>query len=487
MRFLRRSLVGLFLLAVTLGLLALAGNTFYSALQARWNEEPMDRPARERVFAVNVVEVSPETLTPEFVTFGEVRARRSLEVRASAAGTVIELGEGVEEGGAVEAGQLLFRIDPSDAERALRVARADLRDAEAELRDARRSLEIARDDLQSVRAQSDLRTRALDRQRDLADRGVGTAALVEEAELSAAAAEQAVLSRRQSVADAEARVDLATTQLDRVEIEVAEAERDLSDTEIRAEFAGVLSEVSVVEGGLVSQNERLADLIDPDALEVAFRVSTPQYARLLDEEGDLIGAPLRVSLDVNGYTLETGGTVSRESAAVGEGQTGRLLFARLDSATGFRPGDFASVSVEEPPLERVARLPATAVDAAETVLVIGPEERLEVAAVEMLRRQGDDVIVRAPGLAGAEVVSERSPLLGAGIKVRPLRPGDAEAPSGDDESMVELSEERRAQLVALVEANEGMPDEAKQRVLAQLQEPQVPAQMVERIEARAGG
>lgn len=489
MRFLGRSLVGVVLAAVTLGLLALAGATFWSALDARLSREDRPRPARERVFAANVLQVTPEEIAPELTTFGEVLSRRTLEVRASAGGAVVELGEGVEEGGRVAAGQLLFRIDPTEAETALEVARTDLSDAEAELRDARRSLELAKDDLASAEAQAELRAKALQRQRDLADRGVGTEAAIETAELSAAAADQAVLSRRQSLAQAEARVDQATTGLSRRRIALDEAERKLDDTRIEAEFAGVLNEVSVVEGGLVTANERLAQLIDPDALEVAFRVSTPQYARLLDGEGRLIHAELTVALDVNGFTLSSQGRISRESAAVGDGQTGRLLFARLDSATGFRAGDFATVRVSEPPLDGVARLPATAVDAAGTVLVLGEDDRLEVAPAEILRRQGDDVIVRAGALAGREVVAERSPFLGAGIKVRPLRPGggDAEGEAPEAPAMVELSDERRARLVAFVEGNNRMPPDAKERVLSQLRAPQVPAQIVERIESRMGG
>jgi transposase-like protein len=53
--------------------------------------------------------------------------------------------------------------------------------------------------------------------------------------------------------------------------------------------------------------------------------------------------------------------------------------------------------------------------------------------------------------------------------------------------MVELSEERRAKLVAFIEGNKRMPKEAKQRVLARLAEPKVPAAMVARIEGRMGG
>ena len=59
--------------------------------------------------------------------------------------------------------------------------------------------------------------------------------------------------------------------------------------------------------------------------------------------------------------------------------------------------------------------------------------------------------------------------------------------STNDIVMIELTEERRAKLVAFVEANTRMPEAAKARVLAQLAEPQVPAQMIERLESRIGG
>jgi hypothetical protein len=218
---------------------------------------------------------------------------------------------------------------------------------------------------------------------------------------------------------------------------------------------------------------------------VSFRVSTSDYSRLLDADGALLDAEVAVTLDILGVDLEATGRISREGAAVGEGQTGRVLFARLEEARGFRPGDFVTVRIEEPPLDNVAVLPASAVDAAGTVLMVGEGDRLEAAAVEVLRRQGDDLIVRAPGLSGARVVAARSPVLGAGIRVRPVDAENAGVP--DAPEMVELTEERRARLVAFIEGNQFMPEAAKARVLSQLREPMVPAQVVARIEARMGG
>lgn len=485
MRFLSRSLIGVFLAALTAGLLAYAAGLMVVSVRESRAEDGPGRPSAERVAVVRTVAVEPGTHAPVLEAFGEVRARRSLEVRAPAAGRIVALADAFEEGGAVEAGERLVAVDPADAQAALDRARAEAREAEAERRDAERTLALARDELDAARRQAELQARALERARGLADRGVGTAAAIETAELAAASADQAVLGRRGALAEAEAALDRAGARIERAAIDVAEAERALADTEVHAAFDGVLSDVAALEGGLVGLNERLATLIDPGALEVAFRVSAAQRARL--GGGDLTGLPVEASLGVDGVDVRAAGAVSREGAGVDEGGTGRVLYAALDPAPGLRPGDFVAVRLLEPPLEGVARLPATALGADGAILVLGADDRLEAEPVTLMRRQGDDVLVRAPGLAGRAAVAERSPLLGPGVRVRPADP-DApglDAPPETPET-VSLDPERRARLRAFVEANDGMPAAAKARVLAQLDQPEVPVATVERIEARMG-
>lgn len=485
MRFLRQSLIGFVLAALSLALLAYAVQLVSGAVQEYMAQETKAPPARERVFAVGVVRAVSGVETPILESFGEVKSRRTLELRAATDGRVVMLPNLFEDGGEVHAGTELIRIDPADAQADFERAEADMLDAEAEVRDAERSIALARDEAAAAQEQADLRARVYARQVDLAERGVGTATNTETAELAASAARQAVLSRRQALSQAEARMDQSETRLARARIALREAEKELSDTTLIAPFNGTLSETNVVQGGLVTANEKLAVLIDPDRLEVSFRVSTAQYARLLDENGVLVPAPVTAILDVSGIDLQATGVISRASVAVGEGQTGRLVFARLDQSAGFKPGDFVTVHVEEPLLQDVVRLPASAVDASNTVLVLGQEDRLETIVVDLVRRQGDDVLVRGDGLPGREVVEARSPLLGAGISVRPLRADETSVPT--EPEMLELSAERRAKLVAFVEANQRMPAEAKARVLARLSETRVPAQMVARLEGRMGG
>ena len=88
---------------------------------------------------------------------------------------------------------------------------------------------------------------------------------------------------------------------------------------------------------------------------------------------------------------------------------------------GFKPGDFVTVSVQEQAAGRMwcgCRPRFWTLRA--TVLVLGPDDRLETLPVQLIRRQGDEVLLRGEGLEGREVVIGRTPLLGTGVRVRPL-------------------------------------------------------------------
>ncbi|MBW6505293.1 MAG: efflux transporter periplasmic adaptor subunit [Rhodobacteraceae bacterium] len=510
MRFLTRSLVGLFLMALTAGILAYSGYLVKTALDARRNAEQRPRQAQERVFTANVVPASSQTITPVLTTFGQVQSRRSLQLRAPSAGQILELAANFEEGARVTAGQLLVQINPTEAERARDVQRAALADAEGSLAAATRAVAIAGDDLAVAEQQAVLREQALERQRAISEGGFGTATAIETAELAAISARQAVLGKRSQLSQAQTQADQARNTVERQTIALAEAERKLANTQLVAEFDGLLSGVSAVKGGLVNNNEMLGTLLDPSSLEVSFRVSNTQFARLLDASGALIPARAEVLLEVSGTPITANARLGRVGAEVGAGQTGRLVFAQIETgAAGLRQGDFVSLKIDEPALLDVIELPAAAADSEGRVLVLAADDRLEEIATEVLRRQGNTVIVRASALAGREVVAARSPLLGAGLKVRPLRPGAAPAtapaapaaapdgarsgaggfarPADAAGEMVTLSPERRARLIAYIESNGAMPDEAKARTIGQLQADEVPLQVVERLEQRIGG
>lgn len=485
MRFLRKSLMGLFLVGTTLAIFAFAFVMVRSAIENKDDGQRRGGGQRERTFAVNVVPFEAGKQIPVLKVFGEIQSQRSLDLRAAVSGAVIDLHPNFQNGGQVQEGDILLQIDPSNAETGLALVQADMADAQADMREATRALDLASDEVSAAKEQAALRLKALKRQNDLIERGVGTAASVETAEFAASSAKQAILSRRQSFQATEARLDQTKARLIRVKISLAEAERNLRDTVLRATFSGSLANVTVVKGGTVTNNERIGQLVDPLALEVAFRVSTSQHQRLLNDDGVLRNSKISATLDVLGAEMKTEGALTREAAVVGEGLTGRLLFASLANVKGLRPGDFVTVDITEPALSWVAKLPASALSGSNKVLVVGDDERLKETEVTLIRRQGDDVLVRSRELQDAKVVAERSPVLGTGIKVRVLSAEEGQEPEAP--SMVALDPERRAKLIAFVEGNKYIPKDAKNRILDQLKKPEVPNEMVERLESRMGG
>ena len=485
MRFLGRGLIGLLLFSLALGLLGLAGNTIKVAVQDRMNQEPRSQKARERTFAVKVVPAEVTSINPTLNAFGEIQSRKTLDLRMAASGQIQELSINFVEGGSVKSGELLIRLDDSDYQTAVDLAENNLIDAKNEVMEAARNLSFSKEELAAAEEQEKLRLRALTRQKDLVERGVGTAAALENAELSASGATQAVLSRKAAVDQAKNRGAQAETRLVRAELALKDAKRKLEDTKLYAEFSGLLSGVSLVKGGIVSANERLGQLIDPEVLEVSFKISTQQYTRLLNDNGELLKAPVYVALTNTDQGLNAEGVIIRDSASVAKGQTGRQVYAKLTKSVGFKPGDFVAVKVEEPTLNWVVKLPSTALDASNNVLLLGEGERLEEAQVKLMRRQGNEVIVRSRDLSGKEIVAQRTPVLGAGIKVKAIRSGEENEVA--EVEMLELTEERRAKLISAIETNGYIPKTVKERIIGQLTQPKVPADVVARIESRMGG
>jgi len=490
MRFLVRGIVGILMLAATAGMVAFG---VFVLMQAREGDDARRRRAgEERSFTVNVAVLQQTAAHPEITAYGEIRSWRSLELRASAGGRLVDISPVFRDGAAVAAGDLLFLIDPAEAQARLADAGAALADAEAEKAEADEAVAVAEMEYTAALRQRDLRRQALDRQRQLQTKGYATDASVEDADLAFATAEQAVLSRSQARIVARKRVERAALGVTRAQIVLDDATRIAAETRVEAPFDGLLSEVDAVLGRLVTPNEKLGVLIDPAALEAVFRVSSAQFARLIDEQGTLRRAAVTVTLDLGDLPVSVTGTVERAAAVVGAGQSGRLVYAKLDvgPSTILRPGDFVSVAIAEPDLQDVAVLPASAVTEDGRILLVSAESRVEERTVRIVRRQGDSVIV-AGAPYSARYITERLPQLGPGVKVKPVdrSPGAPPRPEngGGEDEYIAVDEERRKALIAFLKRNDRMSDERKARLLELLNQPTVPKRLIERLEARMAG
>ena len=148
-----------------------------------------------------------------------------------------------------------------------------------------------------------------------------------------------------------------------------------------------------------------------------------------------------------------------------------------------------TVTLIEPALDNVIELPSNALSGGNRVLVLTDEDRLEEIEVMVLRRNKNDVIIDTSKVADKEIVLNRTPLLGAGIKIKPIRPGDSnsEEKKSIEPETVTLDEERRQKLISFIEGNGYIPKTAKKKIIKALNEKEVPLKLINRIESRMGG
>jgi len=206
------------------------------------------------------VTVTPQTLEPRIDASGVLVPLLSVNVSPKVAGTLVELL--VEQGDEVQERQLLARMDASGLLPQRERLQATVQAATAaldRLRNGNRPEDIAaaRARVESARTRRELLQRRLDRQRALFAQGaIAQDALDEsEANLKAAVAtldEQTNLlrlleqgPRAEDIAQAEAQLAEAKAQQTALEVQIA-------DTEIRAPFAGVVTQKFASVGAFVT-------------------------------------------------------------------------------------------------------------------------------------------------------------------------------------------------------------------------------------------
>jgi len=191
---------------------------------------------------VSVLTVAPATVDDNLDFVGDVQAYRTVQVRAQATGVIVQ--RYFTEGAAVQAGQVLYRIDPTNNDADWRGARARLLEAQARLSNAETNANRLKPLLEGN-----------------------------------AVAKQDVDNANSQVEQARAAVDDAKAGLDR-------AKKGLDETTVRAEIGGRVGRALLDVGTRVTGSADILTTIDVlDPIYVSFRPSAQQqYAWRTDAD-----------------------------------------------------------------------------------------------------------------------------------------------------------------------------------------------------------
>lgn len=274
----------LLLLALPVLVLAVGFLAARYMLDTRREVAPSDEPVVEAgqpgdVATVTTMAYRLESVRPELVLYGQVRAQRQVQVLARTGGDITELA--VEEGDRVAAGDLLARLDSRDAERQLARAENRLQDIQSRERQEAREQQVAEEALQIEDELVDIAERSMRRTRDLQQRNLASASDLEDAERNL---QQQRLSRNQQqslVEGHEDRVAQLAVERRELELDISELEERLQDTELRARFDGEVTALEVEVGDRVAAEAPLLTLLDRSQLRVLAQLPA-HHAPLLD-------------------------------------------------------------------------------------------------------------------------------------------------------------------------------------------------------------
>lgn len=406
------------LFKVALPLVILAGAAF--GAYRLWDTKPEvgRTPPEERVWSVAVVPAARVDARPEMRLFGEIVAGREVELRPLVAGPVVEVGADFVDGGVVHAGDLLVAIDPFDyradlAEYQARVAetRAKLAEIAAELTSASRLL--ARD-----REQMELSRREVERRERLVRQAAASEKALDDARVALSQRMQQVITREETIDRLAAQAEQYQAVIERWEVALSRARRDLEQTRLEAPFDGFLIDTEAAVGKRLGVGDRVARLIDADRLEARFHVSEAAFARLL-AAGGYRGRPAEVVWRVGAQEFAFEAVIDRLESEIDAASGGVELYARIHSvgADGvLRPGAFVEVRVPDRVYAGVVPLPESALHDGDTVYVV-VDDRLVARKVEVVARSGGDILVHGDLEADDMVVTNRFPEIGPGIRV----------------------------------------------------------------------
>ena len=383
------------------------------------NKPPFEpKPAQEKVWTVAAVPVIHADVQPVMRLYGEIIAGREVELRPLVEGRVVEDGADFVDGGVVHAGDLLVAIDPF-------AYRADMSEYEARIAEARARLDeiyaelaAATDMIAHDRRQLELARREVARRERLRQSQAGSEKALDDAHLALSQREQQLIERQQTIDRLAAQAAQQKAVIERWQVALRRARRDLADTRLTAPFDGYLVDTDAAVGKRVGTGDRIARLIDANRLEAHFHVSGGEFARVL-AAGGYRGRAAEVSWRVGGQEFTFAATLDRVRSEIDAESGGVNLYARIEGhgADGvLRPGAFVEVRLADRTYEDVVRLPQSALHDGDTVYAV-VDERLEPRQVEVVVRSGNDILVRGDLAPGDMVVTSRLPEIGPGIRV----------------------------------------------------------------------
>ena len=299
---------------------------------------------------------------------GEVRPKRQISVSPQIAGRISYMSPDFVDGGFIERGQVLVRLEAADYELAVVRAQSIVASAEQALAREVAEGEIARQDIEDLEIENP----------------------------------SALALREPQMAEARANLESAKAQL-------ADARLALNRTAVTAPFTGRVRERSADLGQYVAPGQSLGTVFAIDVVEVSLPLSDDDLGRVglplaFTESPDNLGPKVVFEASVAGRQHQWQGRVKRTSAAINPQTRLINVIAELDDPYGagsdngvpMAPGLFVEANIQGRSIEGVVRVPRAALRGFDEVYVGDVEEGvMHIREVDVAFSDTDGAYLRA--------------------------------------------------------------------------------------------
>lgn len=228
--------------------------------------------ATQAAVPVRVMTVTPQTIAPRLVAYGEVQPDKIWRAVAQVPGRIVYRHPALKSGAVLTGGTRVLEIDPGDYELSLKRARAQQRSAEAGLEELKARAQDLETSIAIERQTLALTERDFERKRKLARDGHVSA-------LELDAEKQRLLRQRQNVQNLEAQINLLPTQRTALEARIADARaqvaraiEDIDRTRITMPFDGRITAVNIEENQYAPAGQTLLVAETTENMEVLLEV-----------------------------------------------------------------------------------------------------------------------------------------------------------------------------------------------------------------------
>jgi RND family efflux transporter MFP subunit len=350
---------------------------------------------------VSVISVRPETHTVTVRVMGTVVPAKELTLKSRVAGEIVRMHPEFTEGGLLNKGEEILRIDDQDYRLIVAQKQSAVADARYALKVEMGRQEIARREWKLLNGDNP------------------------------ASAEDTELALRKP------HLEKAQSDLIAAEAELEAARLQLARTKIHAPFNAIVRSTSVHQGSQVSAQENLATLVNTDTYWIQASIPVDQL-QWIDIPGREASEGSEVVVRYQNSAVRTGRVIKLLSDLEKQGRMARLVIQvddplSLASPDGGAPamliGEYVQADIRGDRITEAYRIPREALRESSRIWVVGTDGTLDIRKVDVVWRDTQSVILKQGLTLGERVIVSdlATPVKGMAVDIDsttelPIRP-----------------------------------------------------------------